>query len=320
MAPADKQNLYAVLGVERGADEDAIRKAYRELARKTHPDVRPGDAAAEERFKVISEAYSVLSDPERRRSYDEFGEISLEAGFDAEQAREARAAFGRGFGPGEGFAAGGEGFGFGGLEDLFSGLFSGRGPAANARGADLEADLELDLLEAARGGERRLNLVRPGPGGAPHFDTVTVRIPPGVADAGCIRVRGKGAPGRGKGPPGDLLARVRLRPHPIFRREGRDVSFDLPLSIVEATLGAKVSVPTLGARATLTVPPGTDSGARLRLRGKGFPNPSGGAPGDLYAVVQIRVPRDLSPEDAARLASIDAGEPDRRALEELAEP
>jgi curved DNA-binding protein len=295
---------YEILGVARDAEVAAIRKAYRKLARKNHPDLNPGDKAAEERFKEISQAWEVLEDPERRRNYDEFGAVSLEAGFDAEKARRAREAFGSRFGTGarpgaEGF---GEEFEFGDLDDLLGRYFGGRGEARGMRlrGPDLEATLELDFLDAVRGGEQRLTLARSAGGGN---ETITVRIPPGVDTGGRLRIPGKGGPGNGGGPPGDLSVLLRVRPHRVFRREGRDLTFDLPVNVTEAIRGAKVDVPTLDGRATLTVPPGTDSGTRLRLRGKGVPDPRGGPPGDLYARVQIRVPRDL---DADAQGSLDA--------------
>lgn len=310
MESAGKRDLYQVLGVSRDADAEQVRKAYRKLARRHHPDVNPGDSAAEEEFKAVSEAYAVLSAEDRRRDYDEFGEIALEAGFDAEKAREARSAFGRRFGAGsaEFSGEGAEGFQFGGLEDLFSDLFARRGwseAPRDRRGPDLEAELDLDFLEAARGGEKRLSFARRGPEGEIRSETLTVRIPPGVAHGGRIRLRGKGGSGTGDGLSGDLYARVSVRPHPVFRREDRDVYFDLPLGVSEAALGARVVVPTLDGRASLAVPAGTDSGAKLRLRGKGVPDPSGGAAGDLYAVVQVRVPRGLSPEMAEQLVKLD---------------
>jgi DnaJ-class molecular chaperone len=312
----EKKDLYGVLGVPGDADEEAIRKAYRKLARHHHPDVNPGDDVAAERFKAISQAYNVLSDTERRRNYDEFGEISLEAGFDAEKARAASQAFGGRFPGGGRFGGfseqGGEAYHFGGLDDLFGDLFSRRGwgdVPRGRRGSDVEAQLEIDFLTAVRGGEQRLSIARPTAVGALRRENVTVRIPPGVADGGRIRLRGKGGEGVGEGGPGDLYARIRVRPHPVFRREGRDVFFDLPVSFREATLGAKVQVPTLGGRATLTIAPGTDSGAKLRLRGKGVSDPKGGAPGDLYAVIQIRVPRNLPPDLAARLEELAEHEP-----------
>jgi DnaJ-class molecular chaperone len=307
--PPEKRDLYAVLGVARDADADTIRKAYRKLARRHHPDVNPGDKAAEERFKEISEAYDVLSDAEKRRNYDEFGEISLQGGFDAEQARRAREAFGARFGgdPSRGASGfeftSGEPFEFGDLDDLLGRFGFGGARRAGMRGADVEATLELDFLEAAKGGEKRLALQLVGEDGRPRSETLSVRIPPGVADGGRIRLRGKGAPGRGGAPAGDLWARVRVRPHPVFRREGRDVYVDVPVTVAEAVRGAKIEVPTLDGRATVTVPPGSDSGRKLRLRGKGIPDPAGGPPGDLYVVIQIRVPKALDPDG---LAHVDA--------------
>lgn len=315
MTDRAKKDLYSVLGVSRDADEKEIRKAYRQLARRHHPDVNPGDKEAEETFKAISEAYAVLSDPERRRNYDEFGEVSLEGGFDAEKARQAREAFGRRFGAGGRggfFARGGERFHFDDLEGLFSDLFASggwEGGPRGRRGADQEVEIELDFVDAVRGGEHRLNLARPTADGGVRRETLSVRIPPGVADGGRIRLRGKGSEGLGSGEPGDLYARIRIRPHAFFRREGRDLYLDLPVSVREATLGAKVQVPTLAGRVTLTIPPGTDSGSKLRLRGKGVPSPSGGAPGDLYVVMQIRVPRDLPPEAAKKLEELCEYEP-----------
>jgi len=303
---AEKKDLYEILGVGRDADRDAIRKAYRKLARQNHPDLNPGDKAAEERFKEISKAWEILEDPEKRRNYDEFGEISLERGFDADEARKAREAFGAHFGFGGGPGTGGfsQEFQFGGIDDLLGGLF-GRGAEGRGirlRGADLEAELELDFAEAIRGGEKRLTLARPTAEGGVASETITVRIPPGVDAGGRLRVPGKGAPGAGGGPPGDLRVTLRVRPHRIFRREGRNLVFDLPISVREAIQGARVEVPTLEGRVTLTIPPGTDGGTRLRLSGKGVPDPRGGRPGDLLARIHIRVPRNL---DEQTKASVD---------------
>jgi DnaJ-class molecular chaperone len=313
MAVREKRSdPYQVLGVTKEVDADAVRRAYRKLARQFHPDVNPGDEAAEARFKEISEAYSVLSDEDKRRNYDEFGEISREGSFDAEAARRAREAFGAEFGT-DGGAAGafgggfeGQTFEFGDLDDLLGRVFRGGGGArrrpVSLRGEDVHANVELDFLEAARGGEHRFNIALAGRSG-PQTETVAVRIPAGVGTGGRIRIAGKGAPGIGGGPPGDLWARIQIRPHPFFRREGRALFVDVPITVGEAVRGARIEVPTLDGRATVTVPAGTDGGQKLRLRGKGIPNPAGGPAGDQYVVVQIKVPRNL---DEPALEMLDA--------------
>ena len=299
---------YDTLGVARDADENAIRTRYRELARRYHPDVNPDDAAAEERFKAVSEAYAVLSDPEKRAAFDDFGEAALQGGFDADAARRARESFG-GFG---GFGGGGFPGSGGGLEDLLSGMFGGgaRGRPRPRPGSDLEADLTLEFLEAALGCERTLTINRPSADGGVRTDTVTVRIPPGVSDGGRVRLRGKGGEGSAGGHAGDLYARLHVRPHPFFRREDRHLYVDVPVSIREAVIGAKIEVPTLDGRVTLTIPAGTDSGTKLRLRGKGIPAGGRGAQGDLFAVVQIRVPSGVSPATVEALEGLDELEPE----------
>ncbi len=321
MAAASAKDPYAILGVARDADEGTIRKAYRKLARELHPDVNPGNPAAEERFKAVSEAYSVLSDPDKRKAYDEFGEISFQPGFDAAEARRARDAFGGGFGGFQDF--GGAEAGPAAFEDLLSNLFGRAGPSRGPRqrrGADLEARVELDFLDAARGCEQRFQVTRPTRDGSQRTESVTVRIPPGVADGGQIRLRGKGGEGPGGGPPGDLIARISVRPHPLFRREGRDILLEVPLTIAEATLGTKVEVPSLHGRVTVTVPPGTDSGAKLRMRGKGVPDPGGGRAGDFFVVVKICVPKQLDEAARRKLSEIAAHDPPdlRRALKDRA--
>jgi len=298
VARGGRKDPYTVLGVPRDAKDDAIRKAYRKLARELHPDVNPGDPVAEERFKEVSGAYAVLSDPDKRSAYDEFGEIALDPNFDVERAREAGQAFGGGHGFG-GFGGGPGMGGFGGLDDLFSNLFSRGGGGFEGvhlrrAGPDVEAELELDFLEAALGGEQRLTISRPSADGGSRQQTVTVRIPPGVADGGRIRLRGKGGEGIGGGPPGDLFARIRVRPHPVFRREGRDLFLDVPVSVREAILGAKVAVPTLRGRVTVSIPPGTDSGSKLRLRGKGVPHLRGNGRGDQLVIINVEIPKSLN--------------------------
>ncbi len=319
MGDAKNKDPYAILGVARDADEASLRKAYRKLARELHPDVNPDNPAAEDRFKAVSEAYSVLSDPDKRKAYDEFGEVAFQLGFDAAEARRARDAFGGGY---AGHANAGTGdFGAGGFEDLLSNLFGRSGPGRGSRqrrGVDLEATVELDFLDAARGCEKRFQVSRPTRDGGHRSEFASVRIPPGVSDAGQIRLRGKGGEGFGGGPAGDLIATIRVRPHPLFQREGRDILLEVPLTIAEATSGTKVEVPSLDGRVTITVPPGTDSGAKLRLRGKGVPHPSGGRAGDFFAVIKICVPRDLDAAARLQLAAIAADNPAdlRRALKD----
>ena len=302
---ARRRDLYEVLGVARGADAEAIRKSYRLLARKFHPDLNQGRRESEERFKEVSEAYAVLSDPEKRALYDEFGAISLGAGFNAETARASRR-----FGGGRGM--GGDAFGFS-IDDVFGSVFGGRGRgrrgAAAFRGEDLQVTLELEFLEAARGATKQITVTRPDRDGRLQSERVTVRIPPGVDDGGRIRIRGKGPESRSGGPAGDLFASIRIRPSAIFRRDGRDLLLDLPVTVNEATLGARVEIPTLEGTATVTVPPGSDSGRRLRLRGKGIADPKSGTRGDLYVSVQIRVPVGLDPEATAKLRELAAYDP-----------
>jgi curved DNA-binding protein len=287
--PVAFRDYYETLGVPRGASADEIRRAYRKLAREYHPDVNK-DPGAEDRFKEIAEAYEVLRDPEKRERYDRLGE-NWRAGDDVSQA----AGFG-GFRPGgAGFdnigVQFGDGAGFGDFSDFFEGIF-GRGFAGARRGVDVEAELELSLEEAARGGHRWITL---GDG-----QSYEVTIPPGVRDGQRIRLAGEGRRGTGGGPVGDLLLRVRLRPHPRFRLEGDDLYTELPVSAWEAALGATVELRTLdGGRAQVKVPGGSSCGRRLRLRGEGMTRNAGGR-GDLYAEVRIVVPK--KPSKAERKA------------------
>jgi curved DNA-binding protein len=296
------RDFYEVLGVSRDAGREEVQQAYRRLARQNHPDVNK-DPAAEERFKEINEAYSVLSDPELRKRYDRFGEDFRRVPEDWEQRVGAGVggSGGRaGRGPrttwtAEGTDVGG-GFGGGGfegidIEDLLGGMFGGRGRGprvARTAGADQEAELPLSLEEAYRGGRREITLN--GPDGPRSY---TVTIPPGVNDGRRIRLAGEGGRGFGDGSAGDLYLVVRLLPHPLFRVHGRNIHVDLKLAPWEAALGATVPVATPGGETKVTVPPGSSSGRRLRLRGQGMPDPAG-HPGDLFAEIKIMVPPRLS--------------------------
>jgi len=292
------RDFYEILGVGRNASQDEIQRAYRKLARTYHPDVN-SDPAAEERFKDASEAYNVLSDPETRRRYDAFGPDfrQVPEGMDPDTWRRARAGAGSGrAGTGRGPAGGPGGFGYGpggvdiDIEDLLGGLFGGGrqgrgwGPIP---GADQEAELSLTVEEAYQGGRRSVTL-----SGAEQrsFD---VNIPAGVTAGQRIRLAGQGGRGGDGGPPGDLYFIVRMLPHPLYRVQGRDLYLDLRLAPWEAALGTSVAIETPGGEAKLKVPHGTSSGKRLRLRGRGLPNPKGRA-GDLYAEAKIAVPGRLS--------------------------
>jgi curved DNA-binding protein len=300
------QDFYETLGVPRTASQDDIQRAYRRLARQYHPDVNH-DPGAEDRFKDISEAYDVLSDPETRRRYDAFGADfrQVPEDMDPETFRRSRAGAGSGAGAGGGRtrgARGGPGFsyssgdpGFGSstgdidIEDLLGGFFGGRAGRGSRGwgpipGADQEAELEITLDEAYHGTRRSLSLSGDG-----TRATLDVNVPPGVTDGQRIRLAGQGGRGGDGGANGDLYLVVRIAPHPRYRLSGRDLSVDLPLAPWEAALGTTVAVDTPAGEAKVKVPAGTSSGRRLRLRGRGLPNPRG-KPGDLFAETKIMVP------------------------------
>jgi curved DNA-binding protein len=286
-------NLYKVLGVEKGASADDIRKAYRKLARKLHPDVNPGDKKAEDAFKKVSTAYEVLSDDKRRAAYDEFGDASLQNGFDAERAREhARwqaAGGGRGGrGPrGNPFDPGAGGFDF---ADLFAQARGGRGPT---RGNDLHATVQMDLRQAIEGGEVSLEV--PGQG------QIRVRIPPGADSGSVIRLPGKGSPGRG-GAPGDLVITTEVEQHPFLRRDGLDLFLTLPVDLEEAYNGASIEVPTFSGPVVVKIPPRSQNHAKLRLRGKGVTRKD--TRGDLIVELDVRMPDKADEALAAALREI----------------
>lgn len=281
-------DFYKDLGVAKGASADEIKKAYRKLAAQLHPDKNPGDKKSETRFKAVNRAHQVLSDPDKRAIYDEFGEEGLREGFDPHAARaygRAARAGRRGGGSEVRFEDffGGGGDSGGGIGDLFGEMFGGgratrRGPS---RGADLQSEVAVDFLSALKGAELKLRLQDGG-------DEVTVRVPAGAGDGDKVRVPGHGAPGAQGGPAGDLLITLRVRPHAFFERSGLDLYLDLPITIGEAYRGAKVRVPTPDGPVTLTVPKRAQSGQVARLKGKGVSRQ--GQTGDLYVRFLIRVP------------------------------
>jgi molecular chaperone DnaJ len=346
------EDYYAVLGVSRGAKEAEIKKAYRRLARKNHPDVNPGDKSAEERFKRIQQAYDVLNDSKKRAIYDQYG-------FYSENFKETPGRQGRGFS--EGYRGGvdftGMDFGESGqssFRDVFSEFFSGGSTntksSGPAKGEDIEQHLNISFLESIRGLSTRIVLNRHnscsacegsgidqaagrqtcskckgsgqeskahgfmrfsspcricggsgriggrckacgGSGYIPIEETITVRIPPGVAHGFRMRVAGKGNAGRGGALSGDLYLIVSVRPHEFFRREGNDVVCTVPITVTEAALGAKIEVPSVEGKALLRIPPGTQSNQKFRLRGKGAPSLRGEQPGNQIVEVRVVVPK-----------------------------
>jgi molecular chaperone DnaJ len=405
MATTDKKDYYGALGVKKSASADEIRKAFRKLARKYHPDVNPGDKAAEEKFKTISEANDVLSDPKKRKIYDQLGFYSDNIDPAAAEAYARGGPTGAGgFGgfPGAGQAGAGgaqganfdfSGFDFsdlfegagrgrqasanagsGGFRDIFSGIFGGRGGAAAQEGpepgTDLEYQVNVPFWTAIRGGVMRLNISRQdtcqtchgkgyieepgkcpecggsghitqqggrmkfnvtcprchgtgknistcptchGEGTVPRMEPLEVRIKPGTRDGQRIRVPGKGNAGVHGGPPGDLYVIIRVGEHPVFRRDGDDIYITVPVTASEAALGSKIEVPTIDGRAQLKIPPGTQSGQKLRLREKGVPSATkDSARGDEIVEVKITVPmpRDEKTKELLReLAKLNPEDP-----------
>jgi len=322
------KDYYDILGVGRDAKADEIQKAYRKMARKYHPDVNR-NADAEDRFKEVTEAYEVLKDPDKRRTYDRFGKDWARRGAGGAPPgwENVRVDFGDGAsgfssffdmlfggargGGGRGGAQGGDPFaGFGGFGGGFGGQgggFGGQGgwqqqQQQRQQGVDHEMTLALSLEEAARGGQREVRIPDPASGQTKSF---TVTLPKGVKPGQKIRLSGRGGRGRAGGPAGDLYLKVELKPHGKLRLEGQDLHTEVSVTPWEAALGGQAEVPTLDSSVTVKIPAGSSSGRKLRLRGKGFPTPKG-APGDLYAEFKIVVPEELS-------------ERERELFEELAE-
>jgi curved DNA-binding protein len=304
------EDLYAVLGLSKGADEDAIKKTYRKLAKTLHPDKNPGDAKAEARFKTVNHAFDVLSDPKKRKLYDEFGEEGLREGFDPERVRAYQkwsTAQGGGGGRSGGGGVrledlfGGAGGAQGGdVSDFFGDIFSrgGRRARGPTPGADMQASATIDFASAVRGTTVELRTVT---GGEP----VKVRIPKGADDGSRVRIAGQGAPSPNGGPPGDLLLDIHVEPHRYFRREDDDLHLDLPITLVEALRGGKVKVPTIDGSVSLKVAPGTQSGTTARLKGKGVTRK--GHTGDLYVHYQVHIPTKTTPEVDALVDALAKG-------------
>jgi DnaJ-class molecular chaperone len=301
------EDYYKILEIPRNASPDQIQKAYRRLARKYHPDMNPDDRAAKEKFQKVQQAYDVLNDAKKRQMYDQFG-----SGFES-----------MGGGPGGGWrtaqggAAGFEDIDFsqifgqaggGGFEDIFR-QFAGGGRGRRRQpprqpGADLRSDLHIPFNTAITGGEAQLS-VRCGTG---KVEKITVKIPAGIEDGKKIRLRGQGEPSPTGGRSGDLLITVHVARHPFYTRRGNDLVVSVPITLAEAALGARIDVPTPKGEITLTIPPGTSSGKRLRLKGMGAPTGSG-SHGDLYAELQVVLPASWSDEDQAAIRELDRRHP-----------
>lgn len=269
---------YKILGVARDASADDIRKVYRELAKKNHPDLNPGDREAESRFKAITAAYDILGDPDKRKRFDS-GEIDATG---AETHRQFYREYAEGGGAHPYYSSAG----FEDLGDIFSDLFGqgqrGSGGGIRMQGGDVRYTLEVDFLEAANGARKRITM--------PDGHTLDVSIPEGIEDGRQLRLRGKGMPGIGGGPPGDAYVVVHVRSHRTFRREGRNIHVDLPISLTEAVLGGKVQVPTIGGDVSVTIPKSANTGTTLRLREKGVRDQRTGKHGDQYVHLRVVLP------------------------------
>jgi len=318
MAGAEKKDYYATLGVKRSATAEELRKAFRKQARKYHPDVNPGDKKAEEKFKELTEANEVLSDPKKRKIYDQVGFYSDNIDPAQAEAYARQAGGGAGFGGfpngfsqaygqhggrtsganfngfDEVFGAGAQGRGAGSFRDIFSNIFGGgQGYEEEPVGAgsDLEYQIRVEFWKAIKGGEVTVNIQRPGPNGRMIAEPMTVRLKAGTRDGQRIRAAGKGNASPHGGARGDLYLIVKIEPHAFFKREGDDIFIELPVMPWEAALGAKIEVPTIDGQSQLRLPPGTQSGQKLRMRDKGVPSATReGVLGDQICEVKIVVP------------------------------
>ena len=298
-----KKDFYSVLGVQRGASPEEIKKSYRKLAMKYHPDKNQGDKKSEEKFKELSEAYDVLSDTQKREAYDQFGHASSQQGFGGGNPFSGG---GSPFGGAGGFRSGGSSAG-GGQDpfqdifgDVFGDIFSGRGGPAGAgarrrpsRGADLRYSLGVTLEEAALGTEKTISFMRQN-SGREEARKLNVNVPAGVKEGQRLKLSGEGDLAPAGGSPGDLFVIINLEDHPLFRRDENDIVIDVPVAYTDAILGSQIEIPTLTGKAQIKIPAGTHSGQVLRLKGKGFPKLGGFGHGDLLVRMLIDTPAQVS--------------------------
>ncbi|MGF1592218.1 MAG: DnaJ C-terminal domain-containing protein [Kiloniellaceae bacterium] len=272
------QDPYKLLNVERSASQEDIKRAYRKLAKELHPDINPGNTAVEQKFKEISQAYSILGDPEKRKRFDR-GEIDAsgqetpwKGGFYRNHAGTRRGEKYSTFEFGEDVSA----------DDIFADLFGSRTRRVRRPGANVSYTVPITFLDAAKGAKKRIKLA--------DGKTLDVRIPPGTEDGQTLRLKGQGMPGVGGGPAGDALVEVQIEPHPFFERRGSNVHVELPVTLQEALLGATVTVPTVHGNVSMKIPAGSNSGSTLRLKGKGLPPREGGETGDQYVKLRVMLP------------------------------
>ncbi len=275
--------LYRILGVPKSATDAEVKKAYRKLTKKLHPDLNPGDSAAEERFKKVSAAYGILGDAEKRKQYDA-GEIDASGAETPQQQYYRQYADANGQNPYQGHS------GYEDMSDLFSGMFRqqrGGFRQAAMKGEDLRYHMEVSFLEAALGAKKQVQMA--------DGSNLSVSIPKGIEDGKSIRLKGKGNPGLNGGPSGDALIQIKVRPHKVFKRNGLDIELTLPITIAEAALGDKVAVPTLHGNVGLTIPEGSNSGKVMRLKGRGIETPRG-KKGDQLVTLSVQMPEDIDAE------------------------
>jgi DnaJ-class molecular chaperone len=296
-----QRDYYEVLGVARDAAPDALKKAYRALARKFHPDVNPGDKSAEAKFKEVQEAYDVLSDQEKRARYDRYGHAAFE-GMAASGPRPGAAEWNVRYGDGGfenidisdllgsfgGGAPGGEAGGASIFEDLMGRVRGGRASRPRA-GRTIEARLTIPFMTAISGGQTTIDVMH----GSGKRESLVVKIPPGIDTGAKLRLKGQGEPGPKGTPPGDLTITIEVEPHPYFKREGQNLVVEVPITVGEAVLGSKVEVPAIDGQKSLTIPPGSSSGQKLRLKGKGIPGSGGKPDGDLFVLLKVVVPKNV---------------------------
>ncbi len=280
---APLRDPYQVLGLGRTASPEDIKSAYRRLAKQYHPDLNPGRSDIEHKFREVSSAYSLLSDPAKRRRFDQ-GEIDASGAerhdFGFNRAHAGRGARGR---------AGADPFGGFNTDDIFAEFFNGgAGRTAKARGSDIEYSVTVSFLEAAIGAKRRINLS--------NGKSIDLTVPPGSESEQKLRLKGQGMPGSGGGPAGDAIVELLVDPHPFFTRKGSDVHVDVPVTLPEALLGATIKVPTLDGTVALKVPKGSNSGTVLRLKNKGIPDPKQSTPGNLYVTLKVMLPDPPDPD------------------------